>query len=163
MTDQSKPELKPCPFCGGEAAVSITQGGPSVEFSDVYKVGCKIGACTESPWESHEPDAVAWWNRRAPKEAKGALDVDCLIMEFEHAVRSDERSNNRYARDAYHEARKELLAAFTGAPVEPQETPPSSSRYGLWKHMHDEHGLTLMDSELDEIVRHCSTKEGDAT
>lgn len=24
--------------------------------------------------------------------------------------------------------------------------------YKLWKHMHDEHGLTLLESELDEII-----------
>lgn len=61
-------DLKPCPFCGGKAKLSETQGGQSVNFGDVYKVGCERGACAESPWEDTQADAAAWWNRRAPME-----------------------------------------------------------------------------------------------
>jgi len=34
----------------------------------------------------------------------------------------------------------------------PDET-PTPHRYGLWKFFHDEHGLLLTVSELDEIER----------
>ena len=32
---------------------------------------------------------------------------------------------------------------------------PKTYNYDLWKHMHDEHGLTLLESELSEIEDHC--------
>ena len=31
--------------------------------------------------------------------------------------------------------------------------PPDSQRYKLWSHLQHEHGLTLLESELDEIIR----------
>jgi hypothetical protein len=37
---------------------------------------------------------------------------------------------------------------------------PPTHRYELWLHLHDEHGLTLMESELDEIER-LASKTGD--
>lgn len=38
----SKCELKPCPFCGGQAEITKTGTGySSGEFSATYEVGCK--------------------------------------------------------------------------------------------------------------------------
>jgi hypothetical protein len=33
-----------------------------------------------------------------------------------------------------------------------REMAQTSNRYSLWKHLLDEHGLTLLDSEVNEIV-----------
>lgn len=35
------------------------------------------------------------------------------------------------------------------APMNPQD----AARFDLWQHLHREHGLTLLEGELDEIVR----------
>ena len=52
-------ELKPCPFCGGEAKKSF-YGGQRRMFL------CSCTACEASlPWRDTEAAAVADWNRRA--------------------------------------------------------------------------------------------------
>lgn len=50
--------LKPCPFCGGEASVKDYLKGK-------YAVGCDIGGCLASlfPYDTIE-EAIAAWNRR---------------------------------------------------------------------------------------------------
>ena len=54
-------ELKPCPFCGGEARAGEYNGGFGY-------VGCAGGACRMSPHAFGFPsveDAAEAWNRRA--------------------------------------------------------------------------------------------------
>ena len=57
-------ELKPCPFCGGEAEVRTTDLG-------TYKV-----VCIECPtdmgryWSWAKKEAIAAWNRRANDEQR---------------------------------------------------------------------------------------------
>lgn len=34
---------------------------------------------------------------------------------------------------------------------------PKPWMYDLWEHLHNEHGLTLLESEIDEIVRLAAT------
>ena len=57
-------ELKPCPFCGGEADIHITDDG-------YYVVGCSTLGCYCNAYESDIPEfpieeyAIQAWNRRA--------------------------------------------------------------------------------------------------
>ncbi len=57
-------ELKPCPFCGGEAEYVGSEGKG-------YWVQCK--ACyARGPWGDYGYQALAAWNRRAPEENRDA-------------------------------------------------------------------------------------------
>ena len=59
-----KSELKPCPFCGGKAELTIIpwyfKSGLS---SSGWVVRCLNGCCNQSPYMS-DHDAVETWNRR---------------------------------------------------------------------------------------------------
>ena len=53
-------ELKPCPFCGGEATVQEWEGG--------YYIECLNPDCDVSPATADfdaEKEAIVAWNRRA--------------------------------------------------------------------------------------------------
>lgn len=52
-------ELKPCPFCGGEA--ELERSGEGV--FETWYVTCII--CGASNWENTEAEAVKTWNTRA--------------------------------------------------------------------------------------------------
>ncbi len=52
-------ELKPCPFCGGEARIFNAFGS---------KISCK--RCDAGVYDLFEEKAVAKWNRRVTKERK---------------------------------------------------------------------------------------------
>ena len=57
-------ELKPCPFCGGEAEMcedSITAFG---KYRKLYVVVCKNLCVKTRQWYSEE-QAIEAWNRRA--------------------------------------------------------------------------------------------------
>ena len=54
-------ELKPCPFCGGDAEIYDFKDGR-------YFVGCSNTNCDVYPYTSihyDKEDAIAAWNRRA--------------------------------------------------------------------------------------------------
>lgn len=53
-------ELKPCPFCGGEARIVIRSGGGT----DHYQAECKECFCKTTFYIVQE-DATVVWNRRA--------------------------------------------------------------------------------------------------
>lgn len=54
-------ELKPCPFCGGEAEIICV---PDYSRNAcVWLVKCKKSCCHQMPFQS-EHDAVEAWNRR---------------------------------------------------------------------------------------------------
>lgn len=58
-----------------------------------------------------------------------------------------------------HGKQLEMMAAMIAEAVnaysagEPRAELPKPINYDLWRHLHDEHGLTLLQSELDEILR----------
>lgn len=54
IKDEPEPELKPCPFCGGEATV--------IECAS-YCVRCNTCE-TESKWFPYGKEAIEAWNRR---------------------------------------------------------------------------------------------------
>lgn len=57
-----KTELKPCPFCGGEAKVIFSR---TTEVQ--WKVRCKSVDCDVRPttsWFIEKEDAIDRWNRR---------------------------------------------------------------------------------------------------
>lgn len=51
-------ELKPCPFCGGEARTE--------EDGGQFRVECRECGCDQ--YGEFEPDAIAAWNRRTPSD-----------------------------------------------------------------------------------------------
>jgi Lar family restriction alleviation protein len=72
-----EPQLKPCPFCGGEAYPDIEkhglQGGTPAHF-----IACRSCAA-EGPWSKVESAAVRLWNERdvdADREANPLPDQD---------------------------------------------------------------------------------------
>ena len=70
-------ELKPCPFCGGEAEIYAyeaegatydkdTLGFVDVEIRTVFGVGCPVCGCIIAD-KTSEQKAIEAWNRRAEK------------------------------------------------------------------------------------------------
>ena len=60
-------ELKPCPFCGGEAHIAELSNGS--QFITFYTVNCnQIAHCFGSDsnsWYGDKDQAIEAWNRRA--------------------------------------------------------------------------------------------------
>lgn len=59
----------------------------------------------------------------------------------------------RLHRELEHMADMQLAAAVNRPAPEPPAALPKPINHDLWRHLHDEHGLTLLQSELDEILR----------
>lgn len=64
-------ELKPCPFCGGEARLGKTHPGPAPDGdarygTTVWGVYCPNEECcvVSTDWRSTETEAIEAWNRR---------------------------------------------------------------------------------------------------
>lgn len=71
-------ELKPCPFCGGEA---IVRPGDSPRIdSDVRFAGCEPCGIYGMFLDGLEAEAIAAWNRRV----SGWVSVDEGLPEFSH-------------------------------------------------------------------------------
>lgn len=58
-------ELKPCPFCGGEAQVQHQSRELYGDAVDWYGVYCKKQFCGYVSGQSTEAEAVASWNTRS--------------------------------------------------------------------------------------------------
>lgn len=61
-------ELKPCPFCGGEAEVQHQSRKLYGDVVDWYGVYCKKPFCGFVSGQSTEAEAIAAWNTRAAME-----------------------------------------------------------------------------------------------
>ena len=60
------PDLKPCPFCGGEGMLFSSGNYWPIEY---YRVICKKGGCCFMSAFYEEPKrAIDAWNRRAGDE-----------------------------------------------------------------------------------------------
>ena len=63
-----KTELKPCPFCGGEAEEK-SQTASLFNTRNVWYIRCKSCHSTGEPkW--HPKQAIEAWNRRAEDESR---------------------------------------------------------------------------------------------
>lgn len=74
MTNTQRPELEPCPFCGGTYATvrKLLRDGYA-DFKDdpdayAYTIGCHACAA-EGGWAKSESGARRWWNTRAARPA----------------------------------------------------------------------------------------------
>jgi len=123
-------ELKPCPFCGGEAELDTSQayralsGGTLGSRAAVYcaRCGADMGFCYEdapgTPREDIVNQVVDDWNRRAPspdmREAVEALTT--LIYEITHLSAEDDKGRHHcyISKDALESART-ALRSLTGA------------------------------------------------
>lgn len=123
-------ELKPCPFCGGEAELDTRQayralsGGTLGSRAAVYCARCDadMGFCYEDapgiPREDIVNQVVDDWNRRAPspdmREAVEALTT--LIYEITHLSAEDDKGRHHcyISKDALESART-ALRSLTGA------------------------------------------------
>lgn len=56
-----EPELRPCPFCGGEAALFDDRNGVRM-----YQARCLECSTGRTLWANVKADAIAAWNRRTP-------------------------------------------------------------------------------------------------
>ena len=70
-----KSELKPCPFCGGEADIDEIAGNPDTGEPYAWGVGCK--KCNIGWYEETKEKAIAMWNRR-PSPSTAPLTIDEL-------------------------------------------------------------------------------------
>ena len=57
-----EPELKPCPFCGGEAEIHIWPGRKNACNTAAYCQDCD----SRGPFAENDVDAIQTWNRREP-------------------------------------------------------------------------------------------------
>ena len=62
-------ELKPCPFCGGEAIRSNGHGEPIIWVN--HKRGCFLGELVIRDFD----ESVSAWNRRATPDAEAIRDA----------------------------------------------------------------------------------------
>jgi len=62
--DPAASELKPCPFCGGEARIFALQIGKG------WRVVCSKPFCAQGPNGDTEAEAIAAWNTRAVETCK---------------------------------------------------------------------------------------------
>ena len=68
-------ELKPCPFCGGEAEIEECGGMWAVECTEYETCGCELNMAFGS-----KAEAVAAWNTRAERTCRveyGPFDYSC--------------------------------------------------------------------------------------
>lgn len=97
MTDSKETELKPCPFCGGEAKTIA----PTPGYSEHWWVNC-AAECPEGMGVGDtEPEAITAWNTRSPdtaQETKSLYDMveaalphdfDGLLSQFHGTITID--------------------------------------------------------------------------
>ena len=84
-------EIKPCPFCGGEAVVDGTTWRAS-DGEEVCWISCR--SCNGSSPADTPAEAIAAWNRRAetatPTVAEAARGLTIARLQRAHVDRQDE-------------------------------------------------------------------------
>lgn len=74
-------ELKPCPFCGGEARIAIDGGG--------FRPQCKKCNTALGWWpEQGRRYAIIAWNTRVQQPAKGSLDLMPILKWMQASLKS---------------------------------------------------------------------------
>lgn len=108
------PELKPCPFCGGEAEMQLGKAGQAAAFSDRFKVECVSCEATIGWWHDSEADAIAAWNTRAEAGVVRELvaELKALRKRFHNAC---EQAGNPPDIVAGSTSRADALIAKAGA------------------------------------------------
>ena len=128
MTTQTE-ELKPCPFCGGEAELIIDND----HHGEFFQLGCKDKEClghwayyTESIAETPVSEAIAHWNTRAlAQQSNEQVEPVTLETVYETIIQWDECGGKRSRR----ELARRILSLFTHPPVpmaqpkEPEQEP----------------------------------------
>lgn len=112
------PELKSCPFCGGEA---------ELEYDALHHFALCRACLSSTDRMNSEGDAISAWNRRSPPAAvpdpvaaiKFALTIDDHYdrIEFLHAF-VDGRVNADEEWDDWREYRAKAISAAPAAPTE---------------------------------------------
>ena len=72
-------ELKPCPFCGGEA-----EEYNNSDFHDCYRVycmGCGAETQAEEEWQR-----VKKWNKREGESKLAAITAECIGIGYNHVL-----------------------------------------------------------------------------
>ena len=82
-----KPELKPCPFCGGEALTIYWDGSKTYSVGCVNTFVCHGGTHTSKIYRT-EQEAAEAWNRRAEQTGEWLEDeygyCRCSLCGYEH-------------------------------------------------------------------------------
>lgn len=63
-------ELKPCPFCGGEAKILI-HTFHALPLPSNVQVGCTKCGCRTDPWYGTKREAIDAWNTRTGEQDNG--------------------------------------------------------------------------------------------
>lgn len=94
----SKPNIKPCPFCGAEARLEIR----GYDHKREYRVACSaVNNCGGSQyWFDKQREAVAAWNRRAAP-ARNCDRPECWTADGAARVYRKETEPDRRNADVY--------------------------------------------------------------
>lgn len=113
-------ELKPCPFCGGEAALIIPSELVEADCADIY-VSCEeceaesqhvvveMRDRTPDLWPCERRDAIAAWNTRLSHSAEKEALIEALEKIAGRSFRN-QRSYLKVAQEMRETARSTLLS-----------------------------------------------------
>ncbi len=85
-------DLKPCPFCGGEAYLR-----DDVSHSTAFFIGCStVGCFGEIHWEQTAAEAIAAWNARTTPlaEALAVPQIKALVGAAKRALQFTENTES---------------------------------------------------------------------
>lgn len=63
--NQNKPERLPCPFCGTDTELSVSDNGVGTFWVICDNIKAEKCGC-EGPYRGSEAEAITAWNRRTP-------------------------------------------------------------------------------------------------